>query len=116
MPPSIRLFLVTVAIVDDMGAVAIIALVYTAGLDLAALADALDSGGKPAFLPFPERPMTYDATDDQENDDAERPGSDLKNRALDFVVWILQGTGVFCCDAVESTGRFYASVRSTSSR
>ena len=37
VPPSIRLFLVTVAIVDDMGAVAIIAFVYTAGLKLAAL-------------------------------------------------------------------------------
>lgn len=31
-PASLKLFLVTVAIVDDMGAVAIIALVYTAGL------------------------------------------------------------------------------------
>lgn len=37
VPASIRLFLVTVAIVDDMGAVAIIALVYTAGLKMAAL-------------------------------------------------------------------------------
>jgi len=34
-PTSLKLFLVTVAIVDDMGAVAIIALVYTAGLKLA---------------------------------------------------------------------------------
>jgi NhaA family Na+:H+ antiporter len=40
VPASIRLFLVTVAIVDDMGAVAIIALVYTTGLKLAALATA----------------------------------------------------------------------------
>jgi NhaA family Na+:H+ antiporter len=32
-PASLKLFLVTVAIVDDMGAVAIIALVYTKGLD-----------------------------------------------------------------------------------
>ena len=31
-PPSLRLFLLTVAIVDDLGAVAIIALVYTAGI------------------------------------------------------------------------------------
>ena len=36
-PPSLRLFLLTVAIVDDLGAVAIIALVYTAKVDLAML-------------------------------------------------------------------------------
>ena len=36
-PTSLKLFLVTVAIVDDMGAVAIIALFYTAGLNLVAL-------------------------------------------------------------------------------
>ncbi|NNC71329.1 MAG: Na+/H+ antiporter NhaA [Sphingomonadaceae bacterium] len=36
-PTSLKLFLVTVAIVDDMGAVAIIALVYTAGLNTVAL-------------------------------------------------------------------------------
>ncbi|MGB3791845.1 MAG: Na+/H+ antiporter NhaA [Sphingopyxis granuli] len=36
-PTSLKLFLVTVAIVDDMGAVAIIALFYTAQIDLAAL-------------------------------------------------------------------------------
>jgi NhaA family Na+:H+ antiporter len=36
-PTSLKLFLVTVAIVDDMGAVAIIALVYTSGISLAAL-------------------------------------------------------------------------------
>ncbi len=34
VPPAIRLFLLTVAIVDDLGAVAIIALVYTDGIDL----------------------------------------------------------------------------------
>jgi NhaA family Na+:H+ antiporter len=37
VPASLKLFLTTVAIVDDIGAVAIIALVYTAGLDLPAL-------------------------------------------------------------------------------
>lgn len=36
-PASLKLFLTTVAIVDDMGAVAIIALFYTASLNLAAL-------------------------------------------------------------------------------
>ena len=39
-PASLKLFLVTVAIVDDMGAVAIIALFYTASLKTAALAAA----------------------------------------------------------------------------
>ncbi len=39
-PTSLKLFLVTVAIVDDMGAVAVIALFYTKGLGLAALAAA----------------------------------------------------------------------------
>ena len=39
-PTSLKLFLVTVAIVDDMGAVAIIALFYTAKIDLVALASA----------------------------------------------------------------------------
>ena len=34
VPPSLRLFLLTVAIVDDLGAVAIIALAYTAGIEL----------------------------------------------------------------------------------
>ncbi len=37
-PTSLKLFLVTVAIVDDMGAVAIIALFYTAKINLVALA------------------------------------------------------------------------------
>ncbi|MBB5687616.1 Na+/H+ antiporter NhaA [Sphingobium boeckii] len=36
-PTSLKLFLTTVAIVDDMGAVAIIALAYTASINLAAL-------------------------------------------------------------------------------
>ena len=39
-PPALKLFLMTVAIVDDMGAVAVIALAYTADLDVAALAEA----------------------------------------------------------------------------
>lgn len=39
-PTSLKLFLTTVAIVDDMGAVAIIALFYSHGLDLVALAGA----------------------------------------------------------------------------
>lgn len=38
LPPSLRLFLLTVAIVDDLGAVIIIALFYTSGLHLAWLA------------------------------------------------------------------------------
>lgn len=38
LPPSLRLFLLTVAIVDDLGAVAIIALAYTPAIKLAWLA------------------------------------------------------------------------------
>ena len=44
VPGSLRLFLLTVAIVDDLGAVAVIALFYTAGIDLAWL------GGAAALL------------------------------------------------------------------
>lgn len=40
LPPSLRLFLLTVAIVDDLGAVAIIALAFTPSLDLPWLAAA----------------------------------------------------------------------------
>ena len=40
-PASLKLFLTTVAIVDDIGAVAIIALAYTSGVRLAALATAV---------------------------------------------------------------------------
>ncbi len=39
-PPALRLLLLTIAIVDDIGAVAIIALVYTKGIDLLWLAGA----------------------------------------------------------------------------
>ena len=39
-PPALKLLLTTIAIVDDMGAVAIIAVAYTAQLDLLALAGA----------------------------------------------------------------------------
>ncbi len=41
VPPSLRLFLLTVAIVDDLGAVAIIAIFYTASIKLAWLIGAL---------------------------------------------------------------------------
>jgi NhaA family Na+:H+ antiporter len=40
VPPALKIFLTAVAIVDDMGAVAIIALVYSHGIDLGALAAA----------------------------------------------------------------------------
>ena len=40
-PPSLKLLLVTIAIVDDIGAVIIIALAYTRGLDVMALGTAL---------------------------------------------------------------------------
>ncbi|RZM00739.1 MAG: Na(+)/H(+) antiporter NhaA, partial [Sphingomonas sp.] len=40
VPPQLKIFLTAVAIVDDMGAVAIIALVYSRGLDWGALAAA----------------------------------------------------------------------------
>lgn len=40
-PPSIKLLVVSIAVVDDIGAVAIIALVYTAHLDVAALGSAV---------------------------------------------------------------------------
>ena len=40
VPPALKLFLTTVAIVDDLGAVAIIALAYTHSIDWAALAAA----------------------------------------------------------------------------
>ena len=40
-PPSLKLLLVTIAIVDDIGAVIIIAIAYTRGLDVAALGAAM---------------------------------------------------------------------------
>ena len=40
-PAALKLFLVTVAVVDDIGAIAIVALVYTADLNLVALAAAV---------------------------------------------------------------------------
>jgi len=49
-PPSIKLLLVTVAIVDDIGAVIIIALFYTADLNVPALAAALGVAGGMAAL------------------------------------------------------------------
>lgn len=49
-PPSIRLLLVTIAIVDDIGAVLIIALFYTAQLNVPALAAALALAGAMAAL------------------------------------------------------------------
>lgn len=44
-PPSIKLFLIAVAIVDDVGAVALIALFYTDSLDINSLAIALGIAG-----------------------------------------------------------------------
>ena len=49
-PPSIKLLLVTIAIVDDIGAILIIALFYTADLNVAALSAALVLAGAMAAL------------------------------------------------------------------
>jgi NhaA family Na+:H+ antiporter len=49
-PPSIKLLLVTIAIIDDIGAVAIIALAYTASLDWAAIGAVLVITGGMAGL------------------------------------------------------------------
>ena len=48
--PSIKLLLVTIAVVDDIGAVAIIALFYTSGLDALALGGAFVVTGALAML------------------------------------------------------------------
>jgi NhaA family Na+:H+ antiporter len=50
VPPSVRLFLLTVAVVDDIGAIAVIAVFYTASLNLAWLALALALLGAMAGL------------------------------------------------------------------
>ena len=53
IPPSLKLFLTTVAIVDDMGAVAIIAVFYSHGLAMLALAGAaIIAGGMAAMNRF----------------------------------------------------------------
>jgi NhaA family Na+:H+ antiporter len=49
-PASIKLLLVTIAVVDDIGAVLVIALFYTAKLNVAALASALALAGAMAAL------------------------------------------------------------------
>jgi NhaA family Na+:H+ antiporter len=57
-PPSIKLLLVTIAIVDDIGAVLIIALFYTADLNVYALAGALAlTGGMAALGQFGVRSL-----------------------------------------------------------
>ncbi|WP_296674854.1 Na+/H+ antiporter NhaA [Novosphingobium sp.] len=61
VPPSLRLFLLTVAIVDDLGAVAIIALAYTAQIDWAWLALAAAALAGLAVLNYRrvDRPLAY---------------------------------------------------------
>jgi NhaA family Na+:H+ antiporter len=46
VPRSLRLFLLTVAVVDDLGAVIVIALAYTADVDLMWLGIGCGSGGR----------------------------------------------------------------------
>ncbi|MGI4880058.1 MAG: Na+/H+ antiporter NhaA [Janthinobacterium lividum] len=50
IPPSLRIFLTAVAIIDDLGAIVIIALFYTTGVDFGALAAA--AGGLALLLAF----------------------------------------------------------------
>ncbi len=61
LPPSLRLFLLTVAIVDDLGAVAIIALAYTPALQLGWLGLAAAAWSVMALLGAMRHPfaMTY---------------------------------------------------------
>jgi len=49
-PPALKLLLVTLAIIDDIGAVIVIAIAYTADLDRAALAGALAVAGAMAAM------------------------------------------------------------------
>ena len=49
-PPALKLLLVTLAIIDDIGAVIVIAIAYTADLDRAALAAALAVAGAMAAM------------------------------------------------------------------
>ena len=59
-PPAIKLLLVTIAIIDDIGAVIIIALAYTADLDRAALAGMLAvAGGMAAMGQFGVRRLSW---------------------------------------------------------
>lgn len=50
LPPTLRVFLLTLAIVDDLGAVALIGLVFSHGLQVAALGGAVVSLGLMALL------------------------------------------------------------------
>ena len=60
VPPSLKLFLLTLAIVDDIGAITVIAVFYTSGLDVGALAIAAGlllallalRGARVAWLPL----------------------------------------------------------------
>ena len=59
-PPAVKLLLVTIAIIDDVGAVVIIALAYTAELDRAALAGMLAvAGGMAAMGQFGARRLGW---------------------------------------------------------
>ena len=59
-PPAVKLLLVTIAIIDDVGAVVIIALAYTAELDRAALAGMLAvAGGMAAMGQFGVRRLGW---------------------------------------------------------
>jgi NhaA family Na+:H+ antiporter len=49
-PPALRIFLLTLAVVDDLGAIVVIAVVYTSSLELAPLAAAVACLAAYAFL------------------------------------------------------------------